>query len=294
MKELDKEMKEKFRQYLEQRELMPRTIQDYLYYYDNFITFSKLTQEGINSYISKYKNCIARGFLKNFLKFLALNRRELEIKDEEFILIREIELPEIAGRKKNKDIDYLSYNEVKTLNMKIPEMKHKLLLALNFFGALRISELLNVKYSDFNWEEWARNGRTSILELKVYGKGGKYRIVFIPCAVAKSLDTFFRTHGKRLKKIKDENEKEILVEVPVFNLKRNTYQIYLNRFGKKYLGKSVHSHQLRHSFATYLLKKGWSLIKIKEYLGHADISTTQIYAHLDIADLKKDYEELGF
>lgn len=294
MIELDLELRKKFKDYLEQRELMPLSIKVYLEYFDKFIMEGEIKQEAVNTFLNRNNSSVARGFLKNFLRFMSLNRREFNISDSELLLIKEIELPEIKRKRKKGDINYISFEQVKKINMAIPNPLHRLLFAINFFGALRLNELLSIKYSDFELEDWARNGKKTKLKLKVYGKGGKYRFVFIPCGVAHALDKYFMTNGKRLKKIKGDDGKEKIIELPVFNVNRRTWERLVKDYGKKYADVDIHVHGLRHSFATYLLKRGWSLIKIKKYLGHSDIQTTQIYAHLDIEDIDKDYDDLGF
>lgn len=274
---------------------MPLSIKDYLEYYKHIAIFKTLNQESINVFLAGHNNLVSRAFLKNFIKFLQINKVEFKLSPEELISLSEIEFPKLNKRSKNRDLKYLNYYEIKQLNSSIPNKKYKLMFAINFFGALRLEELINIKYSDFDWDGWNREGQETPIELKILGKGGKFRIVFIPTGVAKALDRYFQIDGKKVKKVRDEvTNKEKLIEIPVFQVKRNTYQSAIADYSKKFIQKQIFPHVLRHSFASYLMKQGWDLNKIKEYLGHADISTTQVYLHVNIADLKRDFEGLNF
>jgi integrase/recombinase XerD len=174
----------------------------------------------------------------------------------------------------------LTINEVDQL-LKSPKKKdpgtirNKAMLEILYASGLRISELTNLKIEDINLEHGFLN---------CIGKGEKERVIPIGKIAIKQL-------------------KKYLANSRTFFLKKNNSNyIFLNRFGKKlsrigcwkiiksYAKKIGHPeispHTLRHSFATHLLEKGADLRSVQEMLGHTDISTTQIYTHINKARLK--------
>jgi site-specific recombinase XerD len=81
---------------------------------------------------------------------------------------------------------------------------------------------------------------------------------------------------------------EYLFTGPNGRLTDRNLQKMVRKFAKKAgINKEVHPHTLRHSFATHLLENGTDIRKIQELLGHADLSTTQIYTHISTEELKK-------
>ena len=79
---------------------------------------------------------------------------------------------------------------------------------------------------------------------------------------------------------------------PIFLLTYHKYKRMFQTGTRRMFGVNLKPHILRHSWATYLHIKGWDLLTIKEFLGHADISTTQIYAHVSAERLKEQFNKL--
>ena len=143
-----------------------------------------------------------------------------------------------------------------------------------------MSELAGLKVHDIN---------LSSSTLKVLGKGSKERIIPIHPEL-KSLLTEY---------IKQKNEFFPSNQVPyliVTNSGGKPYSLMLYRIVNKYLSmvtslEKKSPHVLRHTFATHLLNQGADINAIKELLGHADLSTTQVYTHTSVEKMKKAYQQ---
>jgi integrase/recombinase XerD len=159
-------------------------------------------------------------------------------------------------------------------------IRDKALLELLYATGMRISELVNLKLTDLNLE---------VGFIRCFGKGGKERIVPVGSKAKNALKKYIEKSRFELSK------------------KTNPY-LFLNRFGKKLsrqtcwklikkytklagIKKEVSPHTLRHSFATHLLERGADLRIVQELLGHANISTTQIYTHIDKERLKQIHKK---
>ncbi|MCR4327315.1 MAG: tyrosine-type recombinase/integrase [Nanoarchaeota archaeon] len=167
----------------------------------------------------------------------------------------------------------LTKKEVVTLFESLSTKKSRLMVSLMYGAGLRVSELVSLKVQDLNFEEKVGNVRQA--------KGKKDRIFNIP----KSIFSKLKRQVERQKSLK---------EVYLFSGRkgkkmssRNMQKIVKNAGKKAEIKKEIHCHTLRHSFATHLLENGVDIRKIQELLGHADLSTTQIYTHVSTEELKK-------
>jgi integrase/recombinase XerD len=135
---------------------------------------------------------------------------------------------------------------------------------------LRVSELIGLKLQDVIFET-----RT----LRCRGKGNKERIVPIGECALEALNTYIS--GPR-EHFKSQNKTDILfLNTKGKGLTRQGVWDLLKKWAQTHeVGENVHPHKFRHSFATHLLDNGADLRAVQEMLGHADISTTQIYTHL--------------
>jgi len=166
----------------------------------------------------------------------------------------------------------LTKEEVKKLLSSIENKKSKLMLSLLYACGFRVSELVNLKINNINFDE--NIGHV------IQAKGRKDRIFNIPLNLKKTL-------MKNAEKQKQDSE-EHLFSGPKGKLsERNIQKIMKKAAEKAEIKKDVHPHTLRHSFATHLLENNVDIRKIQELLGHADLSTTQIYTHLSKEELKK-------
>ena len=174
--------------------------------------------------------------------------------------------------------DYLSIDEVDALLAVFPargdalDIRNRAILHLLYASGLRVSELTDLKVADVDFEN---------MLLKITGKGSKERIVPAAKQVLKLLQTYLT--GARI---------ELTQAIPL------SPYMFVSHRGRKLnreriwaiikdaalqagIDKNIHPHTLRHSFASHLLANGADLRAIQEMLGHADISTTELYTHVD-------------
>ncbi len=210
--------------------------------------------------------------LRNFLKYLIKRRIETLSPDT-------IELP----RTERRDIEVLNYNELERL-LNAPEgtslraLRDKAILETLFSTGLRVSELCNLNRY-INMERG---------EISVRGKGDKLRVVFLSPSAKGAIKTYL---DKR-----DDAEETLFVSLTkkgsvVGKITPRAVQRLVDCNAKKAgIAKGVHPHLLRHGFATDLLINGADLRSVQELLGHANVSTTQIYTHLTNKELREIHE----
>ena len=153
-----------------------------------------------------------------------------------------------------------------------------MILEILYGGGLRVSELTGLNYGDI---EWSRNA------VRVTGKGNKQRV----CPVGKRA-TFAIRNFQDIISPNSSLIDPVVIGRAGQRLSVRSVQILL----KKYLlaaglPKTLTPHKIRHSYATHLLDHGADLRAVQEMLGHADISTTQIYTHLDSSYLKEVHKQ---
>ena len=171
-------------------------------------------------------------------------------------------------KREKKIPQVLTKQEVMDLIDATQTIKSKLIIQLLYSSGLRVSEIVNLKKQNLDFEEntgWVREGK------------GKKDRMFI----------FSSKLGKKLKKFINKTPEWNYIfskDKPLST--RNIQKIVQNTTKKAGIEKSVHPHTLRHSFATHLLDKDVDLRKIQELLGHSSIATTQIYTHISNEQLK--------
>jgi integrase/recombinase XerD len=155
-------------------------------------------------------------------------------------------------------------------------LRDRAIVELLYASGLRISELANARLENLNFEERI---------LRVTGKGNKTRLVPVGRKACHALTSYISTERPMLVKRRSGSD--------IFLSSRGTklttvriWQIVKARARHSGLEANIYPHLLRHSFATHLLSNGADLRIIQEMLGHADISTTQIYTHVDQQRLK--------
>ena len=211
--------------------------------------------------------------IKQFYGFILL---ENEIKDDPSELL---ELPKV-GRKlpevmSIEEIDML----IEAIDLSTNEgHRNKAILETLYSCGLRVSELVNLKFSDLYFEEGF---------IRVIGKGNKERLVPVSKTVEKEIKIYqdnYRIH----KKIKPGDENTVFLNRRGAKLTRvMIFTIIKNLSAQSGLNKKVSPHTFRHSFATHLIEGGANLRAIQEMLGHESITTTEIYTHLDQSFLRE-------
>ena len=147
--------------------------------------------------------------------------------------------------------------------------RDKLIIELFYFTGIRLSELLNILISDIDFNNSS---------IKVLGKRNKERIIPINFELAQNLKNFISENNLSKFLFTDINHKKLY--------SKKVYRIVNYYISKVSSLKKKSPHILRHSFATHMLNNGADINAIKELLGHANLSATQIYTHNSIAKLK--------
>ena len=181
----------------------------------------------------------------------------------------------------------LSVAEITRL-LEAPDLSHPLawrdraLLEFMYASGVRVSEVIGVQLRDLALDEEAA---------RVFGKGSKERLVPIGRRAIGALSIYLRETRPRLEKGKGEGR--VFLNARGAPLTRmGIWKILRGHVETAGIKKPVSPHTLRHSFATHLLEGGADLIAVQEMLGHADISTTQIYTHVDrryLAEVHKSF-----
>ncbi|MBQ7317959.1 MAG: site-specific tyrosine recombinase XerD [Phascolarctobacterium sp.] len=159
--------------------------------------------------------------------------------------------------------------------------RDRTMLEVLYATGMRVSELISVPMSNVN---------LSAQYLIASGKGKKERIIPLGSIAVKFLEHYLAEVRPKLLKIENFKEETLFVSVLGKPMSRDRFYTIIKGYGKRAgLSKEVTPHVLRHSFATHLLDNGTDLRVVQELLGHADISTTQIYTHLTNKRLREVY-----
>ena len=161
-------------------------------------------------------------------------------------------------------------------------VRDKALILAMYSGGMRISEIVSLCMEDMS---------NNFEEARITGKGGKMRYVFFSDEAVEAIKEYLPARAARLAITGAEEHKGALfisrkgksISVPGV---RWIISRYAQHSG---LGKNIHPHSLRHSFATHMVNSGCDVRVVQEMLGHSSISTTQRYTHVNIENLKKVY-----
>lgn len=242
------------------------TVRNYSFFVEKFLDktnkdeIENVNEDDVKSYLgemfdTKSKNTImlAAASLKFFFK---------EVLGKEF---SQIKMP----KKEKKLPEVLSKEEVKNLIDSSDTNKSRLIISLLYSAGLRVSELVNLKVEDLELKEksgWVRKG-----------KGSKDRLFVISGNLAEDLEDYLNRRKEGIYVFSKER--------PLTT--RNIQKIIKGTKERAGISKKVTPHTLRHSFATHLLEQGTDIRVIQAMLGHASLSTTQVYTHISSEQIKK-------
>ena len=180
----------------------------------------------------------------------------------------------------------LNENEVANLLESVATNKplgkrDRAILELLYASGLRISELVNARLENLNLEDGF---------IRVTGKGNKTRVIPVGKSAIAAIEIYLASERPEL--VRPKTSSEIFLNIRGGKLTpQRVWQIVKKRADDAGLDSNVYPHLMRHSFATHLLSNGADLRVIQELLGHADISTTQIYTHVDNSRLKNVHKQ---
>ena len=191
---------------------------------------------------------------------------------------RNLELPK-GGRKLP---DFLSLTEIEKIlaipsGKNIEDVRNRAMIKLLYATGLRVSELVKLTVNEVDLTDGF---------LRTMGKGSKERVVPIGRDALKEVRAYLE--GAREKLAKGNVVEPLFLTRRGRGMSRQMFWEILKRYAiKAGVSRRVSPHMFRHSFATHLLERGADLRSVQAMLGHADISTTQIYTHLNLKRLKE-------
>ncbi len=212
--------------------------------------------------------------LRNFLKYLAKN-------DIPTLSAEKIDI----GKNPEQPVTFLEDDEIIRLisaadGSDVSSLRDRAILELLFSAGLRVSEIVALDRESINLDRQ---------EFSVRGKGGAVRIVFISDAAKKALELYLnrRTDIDPALFVRDSRRGRKDTESGGLRLTTRSIQRIVKKYATKAgIVKNVHPHTLRHTFATDLLHNGADIRSVQAMLGHANITTTQVYTHVTNKGLK--------
>lgn len=213
--------------------------------------------------------------IKTFFKFLLLEKLIDEDPSKNIDTPKKSKkLPQVLS---HKDVDMLldSLNEDNEY-----EIRNKAMIELLYASGLRVSELLNLKLNDIH---------LTMNLVQFIGKGNKERIVPIGDEAVSSIRKYLIDARNILNKNHLAKDYVFLNNLGTAMSRQGFYKVLKLQALKAGISSDISPHKLRHSFATHLLENGVDLRFVQELLGHENISTTQIYTHVNKKRLKEVY-----
>jgi len=246
-------------------------------------SLEEVTKEDIIDFLFSLRethaiSSIARFFssIRSFYRFLF---REKILKTDPTQLI---EYPKLE-KKIPGVLDFWEVERLlKTPSLRTPQgIRDRAILEVMYATGLRVSELARLRLKDVNIE---------IGFLRCQGKGSKERIIPLGRIAKKFLEKYF--FNARPKLLKGKESEFLFLAQGGHPLSRQSIWKMIKKMVKRAkIKKEVSPHTLRHSFATHLLERGADLRSVQEMLGHASITTTQIYTHINRLRLKEIHRQ---
>ncbi|QVK20222.1 site-specific tyrosine recombinase XerD [Mycoplasmatota bacterium] len=214
--------------------------------------------------------------IKTFHKYLLLEKYVNED------VSKTVEAPKLE----KKLPSVLSFQEVEIILDNLPEetiidIRNKTMVELLYATGIRVSELVNLDVADIH---------LNMGFIHVKGKGNKERIV----PIGEIAETVLRKYIIESRTVLNKKNVQgaLFLNYQGNRISRQSFWKFLKKYAKEVgIEKDISPHKLRHSFATHLLENGVDLRVVQELLGHEDISTTQIYTHINKSHLQSVYEK---
>lgn len=265
-----------FKNYLiVERSLSERSVKSYLVHVKQFLEYVKKEPEEIDkadiiSFVAnlKLRKCSESTIalkiiaIRNFMKFLG---------KESFM--ENFKSPKV----KQKDIQVLNREKIEEI-FNIVSGKYKIVVSLMYGNGLRVSELINIKVDDIDFDN---------NKIRIIRKRGKEKDITISDNNMKRIKSWIKS--KKL----DKDSYLVYGNNIHSKITRQGINQKMKRIGKKLNIKNLHAHLFRHSIATEMVKNGINLAIIQKFLGHENIATTQKYLHLDKQDVDNAVSSLG-
>jgi integrase/recombinase XerC len=283
---------ERYIQYLEaEKGASHYTVRNYRADLAHFFKF--LTEKGLTML-----NQVDRHILREYLSYLvdegvvkaSIARKLSAIRSFFRYLVREGIIPknpieQVSSPKLDKRLpSFLTLEEVERL-LNAPDLstplgqRDRALLELLYASGLRVSELVGLTLEQIDLET---------NEIRVLGKGSKERVVLMGLPAVEALKNYLEQGRNQL--LGKKRSQALFLNRYGQPLLERSVQRLLNQYAKKAgIGKRVHPHLLRHTFATHMLDGGADLRVVQELLGHARLTSTQIYTHVTKGQARKVY-----
>lgn len=299
-----KDLKIQYLEYLEiEKNRSVKTLENYGRYLNRFIQFTKIshpsqitedvirqyrlylnrlpssakTTEGKPQLLKKVTQNYHIIALRNFLKYLAK-------RDIKSVSAEKVEL----GKQEQREVTFLEPEELDRL-LNAPDgdgldtLRDRALLTTLFSTGMRVSELCSLDREKIDLSRG---------EVTVRGKGSKLRLVFLSNDAREALSQYLNKRG--------DVDKALFIRIPRSLASGNDLRLTprsIQRIVEKYstkagiVGKNVSCHTLRHSYATDLLRNGADIRSVQAMLGHASVTTTQIYTHVTDKQLREVHQK---
>ena len=283
---------DRYIQYLEaERNASPYTVRNYRTDLLDFFRFLREKEIGLLGEVDRHvlrdylSHLVGRGIVKASIarKLSAIRSFYRYLVREEIVSANPIE--KISSPKLDKRLpSFLTLEEVERL-LNAPDLstplgqRDRALLELLYASGLRVSELVSLDLGQIDLDT---------NEIRVWGKGLKERMVLMGEPAAEALKNYLSQGRPKL--LGEKKSKALFLNRYGQRLPERSVQRLLEQYAKKSgIGKRVHPHMLRHTFATHLLDGGADLRVVQELLGHARLSSTQIYTHVTKSQARKVY-----
>lgn len=287
---MEKEI-DKFIEYLKyQRNYSDFTCNNYkkdLNEYNSFILSNKINYKNMDYneakeyviYLNKKndaKSTISRKLssLRTFYKYLVLNNK---VESNPFLLV--------SSPKKEKRIPkFINYNNMEEI-LNVPNIKTKegqrerVILEVLYASGVRVSELVNIKLKDIDF---------SNKNILIFGKGSKERLVSFGDYALDYINLYLK-EGRNLLLDGVKSDYLIVGKKSEKLTTRRVEQIIYDIIKRTSIKLNITPHMFRHTFATHLLDNGCDLLVVQELLGHASLSSTEIYTHVSNEHLREVY-----